>query len=442
MNLPNKPKAKYTKHQHQVGIVNDIYDGVDTARNHLLKYSQEEEPDFKGRVSACILDNFVFRTVDTMKNVVFRKDIDTEGVKNTLMQGYIEKIDLSNNIDYFAKQVFDNSRKDGFTFILADTQTYDPKELNSKQKAQEAGVRPYLANILRSNVINWQGDDINFSDWVVLKECVTEYNGSEFDEKEVIQYRVIYANGMMKIFKEDSEKMEVLRTAKRSKPILTKVGNEDIPEFYDMAKININHLNRNSELDNYVRIGGAPFLAIGGSQDSKEGEVKTIGINSGLQFTDENFKVEWIEMSGANSEMIRNRIKDYEIAMMNQSIEFLTSDSNLTATQVNKESAPKESKLKSYSRELEDGLNEALADMGSLVTGGLGENTIVINKDFDNAILTDEEAQSLREDYINNVITLEELREAYYRGERLNRLSPDEEAKMLAILKDQGTLQE
>lgn len=433
-------KKKYTAHQHQVKLCNDLFNGVDYAKQHLLQYSEEKAEDYKTRKDSANLDNFVFRTIDTMKNIVFRKDIDISGVTNSKMLTYLEKIDLSNNIDYFAKQVFENARKDGHTFILADSQAYDKEELTTQQMIDEAGIRPYLVNYKREDVINWQGNDINFADWVVIKECEV-VDGENFTEDEKITYRVLYIDGTVRLYNVDKDKNVTyteFMTTPKTYPILVKVGKSDIPEFYDMAKINVNHLNRNSELDNYVRIGGAPFLVVGGTMDNKG--ISTIAINQGMKFDDDEFKVEWVEMSGANSEIIRNRIKDYEIAMMKQSVEFLTADSNLTATQVNKESTPKESKLKSQAREVEDGINLAIEKMGMLVVGGLGENIIIVNKDFDNTLITAEEAESYRQDYIQGIISLERLWMIYERGERLAPMTDQEKEAEKVKLKDQGDL--
>jgi len=429
----NTIKKKYSEHAKQVKKVNDVFSGSDYAANYLLQYNKEDKVDFDKRKDAATLDNFVFRTLDTMKNIVFRKDIDTTGVVNKDMLKYIETIDLQNSIDFFAKQIFENARKDGFTFILADSQNYDKTLLVTKADRERAKIRPYLVNIKREQVINWQGSDINFSEWVIIRETVI-VDGDNFEEEEIQQYRVIYKDGTVFIYKDDGTE-EILQTVPKDK-ILIKVGIRDIPELYDQALINIKHLNRDSELDNYVRIGGAPFLGVGGQRNKRDGAVETIAINKGLQFESEKWKVEWIEMSGQNAIMIENRISKYEESMLRYSIEFLTKDGNLTATQVNKESTPKESKLKGYAKQLEESLNEALEQMGLYIKSGYGENLIIVNKDFDNSLLLPEEADGYRQDFINGVISLDTLWKLYEKGERLPIRTEQEKEEEKALVRE------
>ena len=432
---PSTLKTIYTKHLKEINIVQDVYNGTTTAVNRIRKYPDESDTKYTERKEDAALNNFVFKTIDTIKNVIFRKDIDLENIKNNDLLWYMDTIDLKNDIDNFAKRVLSKRIRDGYTFIMVDSPQYDTELIRTKQDRQSANIRPYLVSVDRKSVINWQGDDIELSQWVVIAETYTEQIG-KFDEDIKEQYRVLYADGTIEIYRE-SELYETFQTGYKGLPLI-KIGNDLTPPLLDQAKLNINHLNRNSELDNYIRVAGAPFIGVGGQMAGDDKQPLTLGINSGMRFKDDNWKAEWIEMSGANAEMIENRIVKYEEAMLTYAIEIMTDDSNKTATQVNKENTPKESKLKHYARELEEGINRAIEIMGDFQDGLSGDNFIVINKDFDSAILTPEEAESYRQDYAQGIISLDRLWQLYERGERLPKLTDQEREAEKLLLRDSG----
>ena len=432
---PKTYKDIYSKHLKEINIVQDVYNGTTTAVGRIRKYPDESDTKYKERKEDAALNNFVFKTIDTIKNVIFRKDIDLENIKNNDLLWYMDSIDLKNDIDNFSKRVLSKRIRDGYTFIMVDSPQYDTELIRTKQDRQLANIRPYLVSVDRKSVINWQGEDIELAKWVVISETYTEQIG-KFDEEIKEQYRVLYNDGTIEIYRE-SELYETFQTGYKGLPLI-KIGNDLTPPLLDHAKLNINHLNRNSELDNYIRVGGAPFIGVGGQMAGDDKQPLTLGINSGMRFKDDNWKAEWIEMSGANAEMIENRIVKYEDAMLTFSIELLTDDTIKTATQVSKESAAKESKLKHYSRELEEGINRAIEIMGDFQDGISGENFIIVNKDFDSAILQPQEAAEIRADYLAGLISLDTVFDLYEKGERLPRRTDQEREAEKLLLRDSG----
>jgi len=265
---------------------------------------------------------------------------------------------------------------------------------------------------------------------------IREYYEEETDFSSVIkeQIKVWDDDGTIWTFR-DEELHEMKETGIDVIPIV-KVGNDEKPPFYDMAKINITHMNRNSEVDNYTRVGGAAFLAVFG--DTGGDAPKTLGINKGLKFPSTmDSDVKWIEMEGTNYEMLQSRISYHEEQMNRISVSFTTEQKNKTATQVEKESMTGESKLTNYANELEEGINAALAMFDEYKTdGSFGENTIEVNKDFDSSILSTEMIKSYKEDYAQEIISYDKLIEILVAGEYFKEMDEKEKETEKARIRD------
>lgn len=417
MNNPDFKNTEYTAHLTQLNIVNDIYNGIDTAKNHLWKF--EKESDFKTRQDQTSLDNYVFRTVDTIKSIIFRKPIDLMGVNNNQLIEWLEKINYKDDINEFSKKILSNRVRDGYTFILVDTSSYREEEIKSKADQEKANIRPYFVNILRSQVVNWETDEygqyIRFSIKETYSERVGLY-GLEYKE-QIRMYELTNGKVEVSIWREASEVIGSRSTLQVPMIPIVQVGNDMIPPLYDQAKININHLNRNSEKSNYVRVGAAPFPIIKGQLEGESGE-KTLSINQGLHFTDTDGSFEWAELSGNNYTMIQEEIKYLEEQMERKSVEFVTELKTATATEVEKASTSNESRLIDYSTELEQGINDAIELMQwYYINGSLGENFITVNKDFQSNILDIQQANFLLSLRTQNLISYDMMIDMLIKGE-------------------------
>lgn len=435
----NFKSKQYTNHENQIKVVNDIYNGVDTAKDYLYQYSEEDKTEFGNRQNTADLDNYVASTVDAIKNIIFRKPINLSGVEDTTVQEYLEKINFTNSINEFAKTTLTNRIKEGYSYILVDSVQYDKEKVTNKAQQDALGIRPYFVNIKRSNVFRVVLDEQSNHDVVIISEAVEEWSEAELESKTIEQVRVLYRDGRVQLWRDD----EVYKTfnTNQSEITIVKVGNDDIPPLYDLAKTNINLFNRESEKENYVRMGANPFIAIFGDLEQEDGEAVTLSINSGLKFSNKSESdAKWIEMSGANYEIIKDTIQEHRNKMQRISVEFTTEVSNRTATEVEKESTTAKSQLTHYATELEEGINTAIEMLSLYKDGITGENTALVNKDFESNILTDRQFNMLMQLHTNNTISRERLLSAVERGEILEVLSDDDKAKEELRLKNEGLL--
>ncbi len=416
---PNFKSPQYVAHESQITTVTAIYNGVDTAKAYIREYAQEDATDYSQRKNDATLGNFVFQTIDTIQNIIFRKPIDKENITNPTILEYTSKIDLNQSLNEFSKDVLISRIKDGYTFVMADSISYNADEVTNQAQQEDANIRPYLVNILRENVLNWTLNNGGGFARMSIRDFETVSVGKFGSEIKQIT-KVYYEDGTVETYNDKDELTNSIQRSFIGIPIV-QIGDNLVPSLYDMTKININHLNRNSELDNYVRIGGAPFPIITGQLmgDDDGNAPKTMSINQGLHFRDNEGGFVWAEMSGANSTMIQERINYYEDQMLKVAIDFTTEQSNKTATQVEKESMVGESKLTGLATEIEEGINESLANMSLFMTDNVGENTIRVNKDYNNAVLTPEQANSYRMDYMQGIISLERLWSLLEKGEYL-----------------------
>ncbi len=432
---PNTKHNEYIKHQSQIRITNAIYDGVDTAKEYLYKYAEEDAQDFKDRQNTADLDNYVKTTADAIKNIIFRKPIDIGGIQNTTILSYLDRIDLKQSINEFAKETLLNRVRDGYSYILIDSVSYDSEVVKTKAQQIELGIRPYFVNVKRANVTNWKmGTDYQY-EMMIITESYEVWDGFSSEIKE--QIRVLYSDGTVQIWR-DEELFNTIDTKMNKIPII-QIGSDLVPPLYNMAKTNINLFNRESEKENYVRIGANPFLAVFGDLESEDDDQPTtLSISEGMKFGNKSESdVKWTEMSGANYEIIKDCISEHRAKMQRTSVEFTTETNNKTATEVEKASTTAEALLTNYATEVEEGINKAIQTLSDYDTTLVTKDEVItVNKDFESNVISEKQFNMLMQLYTNELISKERILRASERGELLDILTDEELIKESLLLKD------
>lgn len=416
---------EYIKYKDDVKLVEDFFNGIKTATGYLRRYTKESNEKYAERKRDASLDNYVGRTAKSIRNIIFRKPVDVTELESTSIAPLLDSVNLADDLNEFAKDVTLAAVRDGYTYILAEAPV-KTDEIQSQADAQANGFRPYLLQIDRPRVLNWiLNEDGTF------KQATIKFEYSEPDEYgETIkdEYRCYKEGGIVEIWREDVKTAEV-ELGVDFVP-LVKVSDEDIPPLYDLSRLNSNHMNRNSELDRYVRIAGAPFLAVFGKLDDG---VKALGVDQGLAFnSSQDSDAKWVEMTGKNAQVIEARIKNIESQMVNVAVSLTTSSQIRTATEVEKESAENESLLVHVATTVETGLNRALdylARFQNVESDGLGDAGVSINKDYDANILTPEQQTALLNMYDRGVLSWERLLDLLEQGEVLPVLEEAEREK-------------
>ena len=173
----------YKKHQNQVKIVTDIYNGSDSASSYLSQFPQEIEDTFVDRKNKIALKNYVKRATEAFVGMIFRKPIDAIGYSENMMK-ITKRIDTKSTINQFARRITEKLIRDGKTYILVDS--------------LQDGSNPYLISMDRNSVINWSKDENGNFTLIVIREFI-EDRISEFEVDTIEQYRVYRDAGKITI---------------------------------------------------------------------------------------------------------------------------------------------------------------------------------------------------------------------------------------------------
>ena len=432
MQHPVYTSLEVQSYQSQLEMVNDFYLGIDEAAEYLIQYTREDTDTFKKRLRMATLDNYVRRAVVSIRDIIFRKPINTSAVETTSFGDYLNKIDLQNNLTDFAKQLTINAAKDGFTFLLVEKEPYE----DVATQADALTKRPYFVNITRDRVRNWLVDEFGTFEMITIDESYVESAGL-YSRKIAIQQRVYFNDGRVEIWRTKGKKYfkhQEIQTGLDFIPIV-KIGRDDLPPFYDLAKLNANHMNLISEQRNYARIAAAP-IPVMYMPDNNEGKVVTVGVSDGISFSgpkrDAGF--EWMELKGTNNTVLNELIDRDEANMRTYLSELLSTDTVKTAKEVGVLNTGNESRLGHYAEIVESGLNEGFRLMAIYQGDTSYDAQIGINRDYFDKRLTDAEVTAYKAMYAENVISWETLMQLLIDGEILPPMTEEEIATEKARL--------
>ena len=429
MDTPIFTSEEVLAHYAQVALVNDFYNGIDTANKHLKRYEVESTESYNTRIELSALNNYTKRAVNSIRDMITRKPIDDSELQSSVLSPFIETIDFSDNLVSFVNQLIINAAKDGFTFILVDKSPYDE---TIETKADESGLRPYLVNITRSQVKNWKLNANGTYKVFTFDEFYTVEN--RYSSISKVQQRVYLEDGTIEIWR-GKKLYETIENGLGYIPII-KIGIDDIPPFYDLAKINKRHFNQDSSGANYVRACGSPFTQAF-MMSNQSGAIK-VGAMNGISFNESKSDagIEWVELSGKNFEIIETVIKRDEETMRMYLAEIISNDTQKTATEVGMMNAGNESKLSYYAEIVEAGINKALTYMADYQGVANFDAKIYISRDFYNKTLTDAQIREYKGLFVDGVISWEKLTQLLIDGEVLSAMSDNEMITEKARLSD------
>lgn len=333
---------EYEKHESQVQLCNDFYNGIDTARQHLYPRVNENDTDFANRKEKAILSNFVERIVTTQAGQIFSSPIMYEEIPEKTM-ALLDDMDIGE----FAKDTCRRGIRDGKSYILLDLPVN--------------GGDPYFINVNRANLINWRKDEEGKYMLVVIAESYAKDDG--FSIVYEPQYRVIRADGNIELWRETAtgkESWEVtkIKTSYNFIP-LYELHIGDIPPLYDIATVNKNHFNAYSEKDSIISTATQPSLFTKGLGIEDDDDL-AIGVNYTINTDNPDASMEWVELEGKSIQYAQEDIKTKEVLMAERALQIQgESLQTKTATQVSQENNESTSRLSDISEDLENTLNRA-----------------------------------------------------------------------------------
>ena len=366
---------EYVEHKDQLDIVNNVYDGIDTAVQHLIPLRNESQTLFTDRRGEATLDNFVERITTAMAGQINRKSIAFTDISNNITEA-MENIAGENNLNQFAKNITETAIRDGKTFVLVDI------PMN--------GGEPYFSNVLRSQVTNWKKDEEGFYTLVVIKEAYSIPDG-RFGFDTEVQYRVIDENGNVEIWRSTEAGWyiaEYIETSYDFCPFYC-IDVDTIPPLYDIARINLKHMNFTSLRDRFLREALDPILfgqnlGIDDGGDENNPTI-IIGVNQMMNTDNPDSNLTWVELDGKNYEISERHLMKLEEDMASRALN-LQSEANIkTATQVSEENSESTSRLSDVADDLESTLNKALNALSMMKYNKPLTGRAEVNRDFNSA---------------------------------------------------------
>ena len=417
----------YKKHQNQVKIVTDIYNGSDSASSYLSQFPQEIEDTFVDRKNKIALKNYVKRATEAFVGMIFRKPIDAIGYSENMMK-ITKRIDTKSTINQFARRITEKLIRDGKTYILVDS--------------LQDGSNPYLISMDRNSVINWSKDENGNFTLIVIREFI-EDRISEFEVDTIEQYRVYRDDGNITIYRQSEQEFyeyNYIDTDLDYIPV-QELSLDDIPPLYDIARLNIKHMNRTSAKDRYLDMAACPVPVIWGAEIDDEGSVSSakpalvIGVDEAFIFngTKDECDFQWRELSGSSIDQLQNDLSVIEEDITSGVIRASSSENTTmkTATQSYYEASEASNRVTVIANIVEYALNASLDIMIDM----LGENDsvggVIINKDYNAIAGSTTDLRLLWEMYLGGSLSLATLLNSMQQFELINIGSVDEEIKKI-----------
>jgi len=414
---------EYDAHSAQVILVNQIYDGIDEAKNLITQLSNEHNDSFATRVIQSTLDNFVERITTTMAGQITRKNVSYTDVPDNI----VEDMDIvagGNNINQFAKDITEYAVRDGQAFALVDMGI--------------DGGQTNLHIVQREQVTNWAMNDDGLYTMVVIVEGYKELDGRfGFEVKK--QYRVIDEVGNVEIWREVENEgwalYESIVTSYNFCPFY-KLQIDDIPPLYDIAKINVKHLNFTSLRDRFLKEALDPILFgqnLGITDEGTEDNPTIIlGVNQMMNTDNPDSNLSWVELDGSNYDLSEKHLLKLENDMSARASKIQSdSKGTKTATQVSEENSESTSRLSDITTDLENLINHAVNAYSLIQYSKELVGEVITNRDFNSAVIDSTALGTLNTLQVSGNISKKTLLEALNNSELVEIEDIDEELALI-----------
>jgi hypothetical protein len=214
----------------------------------------------------------------------------------------------------------------------------------------------------------------------------------------------------------------------------------DIPPLYDIARVNIKHMNRTSAKDRYLDMAACPVPVIWGAGIDDEENVTTakpalvIGVDEAFIFTSkEEGDFQWRELSGSSIDQLQKDLKVIEDDITSGVIRASQSESTTmkTATQSFYEAAESSNRVTVIANIVEYALNRAMDILCDFVGEPESVGVVIVNKDFNAVSGNTTDLRLLWEMYLGGALSINTLLTSMQQYELINIGSSDEEVKRI-----------
>jgi hypothetical protein len=373
----SQPVDAYIVHQDRLDLVDTLMGGTKAMRDARTKYlpQEPEESDkaYENRLQRTVLLNAFRRTVTYLSGQVFSKPLILQDDNPEEVKELTENIDLqNNNLEVFAKRVFEAGLIDGISCILVDYPIV-PTDL-TKEEEKSANIRPYWVHVPATSIIGWRtktvGGEIKLTQIRILEEV--EKDEGKYGIKTVKRIRLLEP-GKYELYEDDSggreiswkliEKGEV--SFKDEIPLAVfRVGEKisymtAVPPLEDLAYLNLAHWQSNSDQTNILHFARVPLLF--GKLLSDDISKLEIGPNRMIHASREDADLKYVEHTGQAIGAGREDLDNLEQRMALYGLQLLIPKTGrITATEKALSSSENDCTLKTWALIFKDCLEQAL----------------------------------------------------------------------------------
>ncbi len=450
---PSQPYKWMTKHWDlPFTLMNGTVGMREAGKAYLPQNSKELDKDYKNRLLRATLTNVFKKTVSNLSSKPFTKPVVLSEDMNQQVEEWVsEDIDREgNNLDTFARMVFEDALIAGKSHILAEfPRITDEDGVLTLADVQARGLRPYLTHIKAQALIGWKSvinDGVETLTQIRIQETA-KIDSGRFSETSVSRVRVLEP-GFFELWQQNPKTKDWVivdsgPTALDFIPLVTFYTNKEdflvgSPPLRDLADLNQSHWESVSDQNHVLHIARVPImfgkgLSSGADPEGGGSEEITVSPNSLVHTDNPEGDLRYVEHSGAAIAAGRTHQQDLLEQMEAFSMQLLIPRSgNVTATASAIDAAAAHSDLQRMVGELETAIENSLKHMallGNIDTDTVG--SVEFFDDFNIAVGSVEEADLLlRMASVGKLSTKTLLEEIKRRGLLAQSFDPEAEAEL------------
>jgi hypothetical protein len=410
----------------------DAVSGTDAVKKagplYLPRLKDQDDESYNAYKLRASYFNAVWRTVDALKGLIFRKPPVVEAAKS--LEPMLEDVTMG-GIDFqiFAQQTALEILTTGRMGILVDFSSQSTAGM-TKADAEALQIRPTMQRYSAESIINWKTERINNAtvvSMVVLKEDAALPPDNEFEHKTETRYRVLDLVRRKKVDKPGEGggrvyRVRVFRIEEKSKeqeqvgadlfPLMNNkplpyipfyfMGVDDAtpeidePPLIDLVDLNLAHYRMDADYKHGLHYTGLPSLFVSGYTPEKPTDKLYIGSQTANCLPQPEAKAYFVEFTGQGLNGLREALEDMKQEMAILGARLLTAekkDSETSQTaQIHR--AGENSILSSIAQTISIGLTKALNTFAEWA-GSPGKWSVELNRDFLPVGMTPEELTAL-----------------------------------------------
>lgn len=371
-NLPTYQSPQYKAALADLEFVGDMYQGIrawigadgqvgDRASLYLPSAPREARFNYERRLYRSSFDRRYGNAIDA-----FAGSLSKLGITGDLPRLFAENqnnVDRSNStFSRFLIQADICALRDGICYVLIDyprKPNLSPGRIITYADEKKLGFRPYLSLYQAQDVTNLRTNELGDLELVVLREITLEPTGL-YGQQYTQNYRVLYPGGgqLYRMVKRGenpelvAELVDAWTTVNQYITVVPySIGANLVdyqstkPPLLDLALLNLHHYRKTSYKDELMMKCNLPILEIEKKNSSLAipipGQVKepepeiVIGANTVLYNTSSHY----VEPTGSALALTIEDIKNLEISMSHNTLDFITQGAPRTAAEILQSSA-------------------------------------------------------------------------------------------------------